>query len=59
MFSEGTEDEPASAGTLMNQIDKLLAENHALLIKYYGAMTELKKLRERLQMKAPDLERAA
>ena len=58
MFSKGRENEPASAGTLMKQIEHLLAENHDLKIKYYEVMDELKKLRKRLHMNAPDLERA-
>ena len=46
MFSKGRENEPASAGTLMKQIEHLLAENHDLKIKHYEVILEIRRIRE-------------
>ena len=44
MFSKGNE--PVSAGTLMNTIDRLLAENHELKIRNYELINQLKRAGE-------------
>ena len=46
MFSKGRENEPASAGTLMKQIEHLLAENHDLKIKHYELILEIRRIRD-------------
>lgn len=44
MFSKGNE--PVSAGTLMNTIDRLLTENHELKIRNYELINQLKSASE-------------
>ncbi len=46
MFSKGRENEAASAGTLMKQIEQLLAENHDLKIKHYELILEIRRIRD-------------
>jgi len=57
MFSKGNE--PVSAGTLMNTIDRLLTENHELRIRNYELINQLKRASESRNQGERPLVRAA